>query len=282
MMRSRPATLTLAALVATCVLFACDGGDKGGGGDGGSSLRPDAMNDMDFDGIKDDVDNCPTVTNGSQGNEDGDRFGDACDPCPPIADDDPADTDGDGVADACDPLPIIIGDRMAFFEGFHQGLPLGWEGVGSWTAADDQLVGSASTPGYFALIATDRTRETITAQLTVTSVGGQASAVGLVDNKLGDSPSAIACVITGAGELAVFDTEDVAGAETTAYELAAGASYLMRLRRDNSTYTCTATRGSQTATVTKTIQRYNSPYLSGLTLTDAAIRVDWLMIVESL
>lgn len=52
--------------------------------------------DSDGDGIADDSDNCPSVSNGSQLNTDGDAEGDACD------DDD----DGDGVPDAEDAFPL--------------------------------------------------------------------------------------------------------------------------------------------------------------------------------
>jgi len=60
--------------------------------------------DTDGDGVKDTVDNCPSVRNGSaeaaiqgvgnQTDSDGDLIGDACDPCP---DDPNNDADGDGV-----------------------------------------------------------------------------------------------------------------------------------------------------------------------------------------
>lgn len=256
--------------------------DDGNAMPDGPILRPDGDNDMDLDGVKDDVDNCPTATNAFQGNEDGDRFGDACDPCPPIADDNPADGDGDGVADACDPLTIMFGDRVAFFEGFHQGAPQGWDAAGTWTTNNDSLVSSATGPGHFALIVTDRTRETLTASITVTSVAGADSYVGLVDNKVPNGTSGIVCALTGAPELAVYNTGDVADAQTQAYELTAGTTYLVRLRRDNSAYTCTAERTGATATATKTLPLSNEPYQSGLVINAAAIRVNWFMVVESL
>jgi hypothetical protein len=58
----------------------------------------------------------------------------------------------------------------------------------------------------------------------------------------------------------------------------------VRLQRENSTYTCTARNvaTSATATATKTIPLNNSPYLSGLTINAANIRVRWFMVVESL
>ena len=74
-----------------------------------------AITDADGDGVADSTDNCPTVANPGQANNDGDAQGDACDPdddndgvadagdnCPVTANPAQADTDGDGIGDACD------------------------------------------------------------------------------------------------------------------------------------------------------------------------------------
>ncbi|XP_072051456.1 uncharacterized protein [Amphiura filiformis] len=73
------------------------------------------INDIDGDGIPDDMDNCPLIPNDDQTDTNGDGEGDACDDdidgdgvpntddtCPftPTLNQD--DTDGDGIADACD------------------------------------------------------------------------------------------------------------------------------------------------------------------------------------
>jgi len=73
--------------------------------------------DVDGDTVRDEVDNCPTVPNGSQLNTDGDTLGDACDPdddndnlpdtadnCRIVSNPDQADSDGDGRGDACPPV----------------------------------------------------------------------------------------------------------------------------------------------------------------------------------
>lgn len=248
----------------------------------GPILRPDSENDIDFDGVANDMDNCPASSNAFQGNEDGDTFGDACDPCPTVKDDNPIDGDGDGVADDCDPAKIMFGDKIAFFEGFHQGAPQGWDKAGTWTTNADQLVGSATGAGHFSLIVTDRTRETISASITVVSVADASSEVGLVDTKQVSATSAIACVLTPTPEISVYDTNSPGDAMKTAYELTAGQTYIMKLRRENSTYTCSADRSGTMASATKNFTLQNSPYQSGLTINGASIRVNWFMIVESL
>ena len=72
--------------------------------------------DSDGDSVPDDLDNCPTLANFDQANNDGDSQGDACDSdddndgvsdtpdnCPTVANASQADIDGDGLGDACDP-----------------------------------------------------------------------------------------------------------------------------------------------------------------------------------
>jgi hypothetical protein len=75
-------------------------------------------NDLDGDGIPNDQDNCPLVSNPNQADMDGDGIGDACDPdidgdgipneldnCPLHHNPDQSDRDGDGLGDLCDPNP---------------------------------------------------------------------------------------------------------------------------------------------------------------------------------
>ena len=79
--------------------------------------------DTDHDGIPDAGDNCPTVFNPDQADNDGDGIGNACDStpngpdgdgdgvpdstdnCPTVSNPNQLDTDGDGVGDACDATP---------------------------------------------------------------------------------------------------------------------------------------------------------------------------------
>jgi hypothetical protein len=59
-------------------------------------------NDADGDGRCAHVDNCPSIANPEQQDQDSDRFGDACDNCAALANPEQLDSDGDGVGDACE------------------------------------------------------------------------------------------------------------------------------------------------------------------------------------
>jgi hypothetical protein len=63
------------------------------------------ISDADVDGIEDDSDNCPSVFNPAQEDNDADGadgVGDSCDNCVDVANDAQTDTDGDGIGDDCD------------------------------------------------------------------------------------------------------------------------------------------------------------------------------------
>ena len=87
--------------------------------------------DSDGDGVKDDTDNCRSISNPQQYNEDGDTLGDVCDPCPPYATyviagttyDANNDPDGDGVGEGCDPVEGTTGARILLFDGFNAQMP---------------------------------------------------------------------------------------------------------------------------------------------------------------
>lgn len=83
----------------------CDVTPQPTSGNTGSTPTPPPVPkpDADEDGVPDDVDNCVTVANSTQSNQDGDRKGDACDNCVSIANPLQKDLDGDKIGDACDP-----------------------------------------------------------------------------------------------------------------------------------------------------------------------------------
>ena len=88
-----PFTFSAGALSAGANVLAIRAKDRGGERYIDAKLDVELV-DTDGDGIADNVDNCPTVSNAGQADVDNDGVGDACDPT-----DDRPDTDGDGVKD---------------------------------------------------------------------------------------------------------------------------------------------------------------------------------------
>lgn len=268
----------------------CVGGGSGMQLDAGLDARVDAPSgakDTDGDGVPDSVDNCPTVPNPGQENEDGDAFGDVCDPCPPDVNN--ADGDGDGVGDKCDPRPAMAGDRIALFEGFHHGLPAGWESVGTWTQIGDDLAGDDTAgSALIAVPSATSTKETVSAAITLVSVvANQVNAAGVFDDRMTGSTSSVACEtyiangVTPSPGLALLDTNNVAGSSLIAYQMTPGSTYQFTERRDAMMYKCTAATGAATANLSKSVAVTNTPYSAGVAITQSAVRVKWLMIVTN-
>lgn len=64
--------------------------------------------DIDGDGIRNLLDNCPRRPNPDQADTDADGVGDLCDNCPLVANPDQADCNHDRVGNACDPAPCPV------------------------------------------------------------------------------------------------------------------------------------------------------------------------------
>ena len=66
------------------------------------SIQVNISTDDDFDGIVNNLDNCPSASNSDQLDTDSDTIGDICDNCISVQNSNQLDTDGDGIGDACD------------------------------------------------------------------------------------------------------------------------------------------------------------------------------------
>jgi hypothetical protein len=148
----RIALLSLTGLSALVFgVVGCSFGSGSNEGNGGGNPRPDASptvdggtgidspvvedDDPDRDNVKTPVDNCPSIANPLQANDDGDARGDACDTCPWKANESSYDPDNDHITDDCDPDPRFA-DQLVYFEGFDklradELLPSGWTVVGT-------------------------------------------------------------------------------------------------------------------------------------------------------
>jgi len=85
------------------------------GDDRGDACEPEPIPDRDNDGVSDDDDNCPAVSNSNQANTYGDDRGDACEP-EPIPD-----RDSDGVPDDDDNCPAVSNSNQANTYGDDRG-----------------------------------------------------------------------------------------------------------------------------------------------------------------
>jgi hypothetical protein len=93
-----------------------------------------SSHDEDGDGVVDECDNCPSVSNANQANVGEVNAG----------------TNADGVGDACDPRPASGGDSIFFFDGMNfTTIPSTWTnvGAGSWTASGSSMSPTSTTSG---------------------------------------------------------------------------------------------------------------------------------------
>jgi hypothetical protein len=145
---------------------------------GASEFTPD----QDNDGVPDATDNCPTVANPGQENNDGDAQGDACDPdddndgvldtndnCQFVANPSQSDIDFDGIGDACDAtfdsgICRVIGNGVSGMRalGVSADTRLGLPPLGGVSHADRlQLAGNLTAVNTLTGVACDGNRATV-------------------------------------------------------------------------------------------------------------------------
>ena len=249
----------------------------------GSAAGPD---DLDCDGVPDDQDNCPSVPNPDQDNEDGDRFGDVCDPCPPVADDNPPDADDDHVADACDPNPNTPGDAITLFEGFAHAIPPAWESAGGWTVQGGDAVIDTSGKANLGIPFPDATREVATASVTITATNGgspQNTGIDLLHRSGTDFSIACEIYLTGGTPAPGLALNNLASnpLQEVGYEMTIGTTYTFRLARDGNAFDCRSDNGTTAAVTTGSTSLANLGQLAGLRAVSAGAKFHWLMVVSS-
>jgi hypothetical protein len=245
----------------------------------------DPNGDADGDGVKNSVDNCPTVANAGQENEDGDPFGDACDPCPPFPNATEPDSDGDGVGDNCDPHPTTAGDHIYLFEGFHHGVPAsqGWDPFGTVTSAADHLtITSAASYANLGYPMPTTGRETIWSRITITTGTAVDANAGILDEKAASTEEAVGCdlaTVTGTASIAVVHALSTTPTvdQSTAFAWTTGTPYVVKLVRDAGTYTCRS--GATSATSAESFMGA-TPEIA-LWVWSATARFDYIFVVTS-
>ena len=243
--------------------------------------------DRDGDGVLDTDDNCPDIANKGQADEDGDGRGDVCDVCPGDRDDG-TDGDGDGVGDVCDPNPGRPIDHIVLFEGFHGGIPAGWDAFGAWRQEGDDIA-VVSGPGVASSLAlVDPLPNGVTYLVGKVTIGesfdpqGSSNYVGLTRNWDPVSDSSVRCLeglrtSTSPPGFALRDTGGVALSVELAYPYAVGMVERFQFKRDGTMYTC----ANATLTVSGSSPVTSAMQELGLRTRSTSASYAWMMLIES-
>jgi hypothetical protein len=182
-----------------------------------NNVDPD---DIDGDGVLNDVDLCPARRDPAQHDDDGDLVGDACDNCPATPNAGQADTTElqhmqfpDGVGDACDRRPTVADDTIARFFPFAEPAEANAFTGSGWTIANDRA--SATTARWFSKkteLGDGITLQAKIAKLAWVGTDGKVSVV--VD---GDGVTAgFICALVHAPGGDTLEIEEIGGATTSA------------------------------------------------------------------
>lgn len=240
--------------------------------------------DPDGDGIIGANDNCPTIANASQHNEDSDALGDVCDPCPVSTTN--TDADGDGIGNDCDPRPNMPGDTLVLFEPFATTIPAAWNiGVGSWTVVNDELriTGSATPYGLRTNIPATSRMMAVTSVVPDTVTAG--GSIGITNPYASASGGGgILCSLfqpaAGSREISVYDLTTDVVIDNHTYAWVDDVPYILAAVRVDTSYSCLSIgsavipppQGNSSTTVT-------GPVI-GLRSDGVTARFQWLMIIQ--
>ena len=252
--------------------------------------------DSDGDGKMDADDNCRDVPNADQGNEDGDAFGDVCDPCP--IDSNNTDGDSDGVGDACDPHPGMGGDQIVAFDGFHNGVPAGWQAIGMATAMGDDLQLTTVAGNHTAIVPpiASITNGTVTTFMTVdsepadNSCGGPCDAASTVSMPY--DPSAdqgIFCELytpvagnTNNRGLSLWDSQPQVERGGKQFNWKSATGYKLVLTRQGNGYSCTAAENGQNPQTVNGQSGSNPAQLKpSIAIYGSNVHVAYMLVVKS-
>jgi hypothetical protein len=243
--------------------------------------------DVDGDGVKNVMDNCPNKANTNQANEDSDMFGDVCDPCPPFGGAaDNMDSDGDGVGNSCDPSQTTGGNAIAMFTGFADTtVPPGASMAGNWTFTGGQAVIDNPQSQIAVLVWPQPTgpAETVMARFTITNMYQEPMGAGVVTQLDAASTRGIACWVfkpdaAQLGTLNLFSINDTSSqGPSSADTLMVNKSYRPDMTRRMSAYSCSESSAANNLNANFQIQPTN-PQVGILAMAVSA-RVEWVLIV---
>ena len=105
----------------------------------------------------------------------------------------------------------------------------------------------------------------------------------MIDEHKPGTDSSVSCEIYNTTSLGsgLINTSNATLLGSAAYEMMIGQTYVLAIRRDNTAYKCTATRGVATVTTMGTTTLANSPIDVGLRVVGSTGRYHWLMAVSS-
>jgi hypothetical protein len=243
--------------------------------------------DTDGDGITDRDDNCPTVPNTSQFDEEKDGVGDVCDKCPISTNN--ADGDGDGVGDACDPNPQTGGEVLKLFEGFHA-VPQTWTlDGGSWTQGPgDTLLGTATSGNQAGIYlpAAYSAHETVTTSATMTNALGTGYRIMAIKDDAAIGGFAVVCstmIDSGTNTLYNNVYNQPAGTyyQRAAFNWSLNTPVIIKSVREDTDFDCIEAQGSTSATTMAFETTNTNNARIGLHIQSSVTRFDWLMVVTS-